>query len=169
MSMVGRTLRSMDAAAWANLIAVVAIVVAVATLVWSRVDVARARAAAHEAEARAERATGAAERAVTAAEDAARAQREIADSLPKSRVDWRVEPIRDRLSRLVQVGERNAYDVEIRCDDAARFDIESDVPQPMHKGESVQYFLVPASRAPMLVVTWSDVPSGERGEWRSAA
>ncbi len=66
---------------------------------------------------------------------------------------------------LKNVGPVTAHDVELRSENAARFD--GPEPRDLHMGEAVEFLAIGSMQTgtPELVVTWSDTPGGERHEW----
>lgn len=160
MSAHAPTLLPMSATGWADIIAGASVVIALATLVWSRIDVRKAAQAAEAADRRAERAT-------RAAEDASAAQRAIAEAMPKARVEWQVAHLSGSRYQVAQVGELDADDVQIECNDAVRFDVDSAVPSRMRKGDSFEFFAAGSFQtgSPRIELSWIDAAHERRQSW----
>lgn len=86
---------------------------------------------------------------------------------PESVVHWTVDRLQGRRHMLKNLGGATAYDVELRGDNAIRFDGPID-PRTIQGGGAVEFLAIGSMQTgtPELVVSWRDAPDGERREWR---
>lgn len=86
---------------------------------------------------------------------------------PEPVVHWTVDKIRGRIHHLKNLGQATAYDVQLRSNNAVRFDGPEE-PRDMDVGEVVEFFAAGSwqTGTPELIVNWRDEPDGERREWR---
>lgn len=81
-------------------------------------------------------------------------------------VYWTVDKENGRRHQLTNIGQATAYAVELRCENAVRFD-GPDV-RDLQPGEAIEFLAIGSwqTGTPELIVSWSDEPDGERREWR---
>lgn len=81
-------------------------------------------------------------------------------------VHWTVDKIKGRKHVLRNLGRATAYGVELRSDNAARFDGPDT--RDIQTGEAVEFLAIGSMQTgtPELIVSWQDKPDGERKEWR---
>lgn len=90
----------------------------------------------------------------------------MAEGNPEPVVHWTVDKVEGRQHTLENLGRSTAYSVELRCENAVRFD--GPEVRDIQMGESVEFLAIGSmqSGTPELVVSWMDSPNGERREWR---
>lgn len=86
---------------------------------------------------------------------------------PEPVVHWTVDRIKGRQHLLRNLGRETAYAVELRCENAARFD-GPEGSRDLQMGEAVEFLAIGSMQTgtPELVVSWQEAPDGERSEWR---
>jgi hypothetical protein len=86
---------------------------------------------------------------------------------PEPLVHWTVDRIKGRQHMLRNLGHATAHAVELRSENAARFDGPKGS-RDLQMGEAVEFLAIGSMQTgtPELVVSWQDTPDGERREWR---
>ena len=90
-----------------------------------------------------------------------------ADGRPEAVVHWTVDRIEGRRHLLRNLGRATAYAVELKGENALRFDGPTE-PRDIQMGETVEFLATGSlhTGTPELIVSWQDAPDGERSEWR---
>lgn len=82
-------------------------------------------------------------------------------------VHWTVDRVQGRQHTLKNLGRGTAYDVELSSDNAVQFEGPTEA-RNIQMGEAIEFLAIGSIQTgtPELIVSWRNIPNGERREWR---